>query len=893
MSAVTESICLETLAACKEAGVILARSAGQAAEINRRLRDAAAADAAIEQCVAMEMSRWAAQLWDAGAAPLVVLRPVQLQALARQVIRDSKLLPSQVLATAAIELQFLAAFALAEDYCINDDALPRGILRTPEQAAFVAWRSGLRESLAAQQSLASAQLCSALAAAGLQDCNVLPRRLVLAPGYTPSAAAQLLIGAARAAGVAILQLEDFGGASGVCVKYVAAEPASEAEAVARWLAQLYASSSSQLPLRTAVVLPEGQDIRGTLDRALQRYLHAELLVPAAAGDYFLEPWQFADSGGLADFPVVQIALDIIGLCAGMVPLEQLSRVLRSGFIAAAESERVARADIDRRLREELPGRVRLALAASRLRGDTPPAAWQPFAALLELLGEMPRRDSPAAWAGQFNLMLKASGWPNRDSGDGVVDQCRKALAQALDVLRSLDHCLPELSAGEAVQWLREIVAGKRFELRREQPAPIQILSFDSAADAGFDAVWVMGLTNAAFPRSCFYSPFIPAAVLAAAGVPRTDARAALAEDQAQMQLLLRAAPQICISHAAHDGNEVVWMPSPLVDWQCPEVDLQALPAVQWQAQFAMPATDEVEAMSAAETKRLAGGSGIFRDYALSPFVAFCRYRLKLRPFPVTSDGLDPATQGNWVHDALEFIWRELKDSTSLQALSDAELQVLVGRALDAGLPAHLAFDDWHGEVLMQIERERLRSVLSEWLEYEKTRALPFAVVRNESETKTELYGLPLTLRLDRVDRISGDKTIVIDYKTGSATKAKLSPDKLQEPQLPLYAISEMNLGQPVNGIALAQVSAKHGYGFYLISDWQKELVARSAKSKLACDPAGWATFCSDWDQSLAAIAGGFLDGEIRMSFAAGERAFDYQQDIAPYWSYISAEPVDE
>src|SRR6185436_21067430 len=63
---------------------------------------------------------------------------------------------------------------------------------------------------------------------------------------------------------------------------------------------------------------------------------------------------------LADYPLVHAALGLIALAAGEVDFALASRLLRSPFIAGAESELARRARLDADLRDVLPARVTLA-----------------------------------------------------------------------------------------------------------------------------------------------------------------------------------------------------------------------------------------------------------------------------------------------------------------------------------------------------------------------------------------------------------------------------------------------------------------------------------------------------------------------------------------------------
>ena len=66
---------------------------------------------------------------------------------------------------------------------------------------------------------------------------------------------------------------------------------------------------------------------------------------------------------------------------------------------------------------------------------------------------------------------------------------------------------------------------------------------------------------------------------------------------------------------------------------------------------------------------------------------------------------------------------------------------------------------------IDLEETRLVRLVTLWLEYEATR-VPFAVEETEAERVVTIAGLSMKLRLDRVDQLIDDSSLVIDYKTG-------------------------------------------------------------------------------------------------------------------------------
>jgi hypothetical protein len=104
--------------------------------------------------------------------------------------------------------------------------------------------------------------------------------------------------------------------------------------------------------------------------------------------------------------------------------------------------------------------------------------------------------------------------------------------------------------------------------------------------------------------------------------------------------------------------------------------------------------------------------------------------------------------------------------------------------------------------MRELERSRLRNVLLEWLGLERQREIPFQADPGEQRRDIEIGDLSLRTRLDRQDRLTDGRLILIDYKSGDPAVASWDGDRPDEPQLPLYAVTSP---EPLAGVAFAQV----------------------------------------------------------------------------------------
>src|SRR5690606_38157296 len=122
---------------------------------------------------------------------------------------------------------------------------------------------------------------------------------------------------------------------------------TEIEAAARW-ARAQVERGAR---RVAIVVERLQDRSDELRRTLE-----EIFTPAARsleGEATYAPFVVAAPRPLSRYPIVDAALAILRLLAGGADERLAGRLLRSPFLAGAQSERDARAMADARLRSEV------------------------------------------------------------------------------------------------------------------------------------------------------------------------------------------------------------------------------------------------------------------------------------------------------------------------------------------------------------------------------------------------------------------------------------------------------------------------------------------------------------------------------------------------------------
>ena len=293
-------------------------------------------------------------------------------------------------------------------------------------------------------------------------------------------------------------------------------------------------------------------------------------------------------------------------------------------------------------------------------------------------------------------------------------------------------------------------------------APVQVLGLLESVGLAFDALWVSGLTDDAWPQSPRPNPFLPVSLQRKAGIPQASAEASLSLDLRITQSWAGAANEVVFSHAVADEERALEA-SPLVaGFEAVDAAALGIPAYQGlrEALFAAgrdPSAwtgcgDRVAPALGAEAAR--GGTAILADQSACPFRAFAGHRLGAEGLEKTEPGLGPAERGQLLHMVMARLWRSLGSHEALFAMAPAELEALITESARVrGAAAKGATGPPRGPI-RRARAERLAQAARAWLEVDRSRP-PFAVALQEEALTIEAGGLAFRGRIDRMDRLEG------------------------------------------------------------------------------------------------------------------------------------------
>jgi probable DNA repair protein len=790
--------------------------------------------------------------------PAIVLSQSQAEALFEAVIttdlpRDTLMQPAAAARQAMRAHELCLAWQLDRE--TFEKAEPYGDPRT-----FLRWWQTFDERLAKAGWMAPAALPDHAAAWLARDRRLQPKTLWLAgfEEYTPQQ--QAFITALEEAGVEVHELAFASQPQGTVVQTPCTDPESEIVAAAHWArAKLEADPRTKV----GIVVRDLAEQRTTLARHLEAVLE-----PPATRDPARRPerpFNISLGEALDDEPLVADALLLLTASNGVLDFGEASRVLRSPFLAGAETERGPRTRAEVLLRDTGEPRVRTDRLIYIARGESDDRHTAPCPALADRLHSLMEesrhaatRQSPAAWAEHFATLLSKAGWPGERSLDSHEYQALGAWQDLLQSLAALGTVLPAINRGRALGQLRRL-AGETVFQPHAPPAPVQVLGLFEAIGQQFDATWILGLHDEVWPESPRPNPFIPIHLQRERELPHATAER---EHQFAEQLtmhLLASSPEVVVSWPQRTEDRIL-RPSPLIA-ELPERDPAAPavpdPRVAMLESVDMETVEETHGPRLEETQELRGGTQRFADQSNCPFRSFAIHQLGAKQLESPSPGLDPRVRGELVHNILEHLWRRFECRANLATLSQARRDELVRDVVAAEIQhAKTDHPGLFPERFTAIETRRLEAVLDEWLDIELQRP-DFTVVEREHKLGLAVGALTIRAKIDRIDRLPDGELVVIDYKTGLENPVQWLGERPEKPQLPVYAAA---FSDELAGLLVGQVRSYQCAWVGVVDEAIEIPGAKTAGEWKAGSYLEWDVLRDQWQTTVERLAGEMIEG---------------------------------
>ena len=578
------------------------------------------------------------------------------------------------------------------------------------------------------------------------------------------------------------------------------DQAIEIRTMARWAKQLASSPEN----RIGCIVPELSPIRMDIIRIFSEIFDPRLLLDPSS-DHTHLPFTISTGLNLIQYPLIHAALTALKLNQAHIPATLVSHLLRSPFFGKSD-ELFIHIRLQGYLNQFGEHTLSRAQLLNWLQSQTLKCQWLiNLTQVLNGLANQPLQQTPSAWIQSFSQQLAMLGWPGERGLNSGEYQLLQKWQEVLLQFASFDYFAPRLSATQALQKLQNIIAITLFQPESAE-TNVQILDPLDAIGQQFTHLWIMGVHDRNWPRKPAPNPFLPLSLQREQQLPHANSSR---ETEFCIKLLnhyYNSSQTILVSYPQNDAEQTL-RPSKLIE-HLPKVNpielLQVDDPQLAKLVYNHAALESIELLNAppvSENEIIKGGSGIFKSQATCGFKAFAEYRLGAKIIESLEFGLAPTERGTLLHRCLETIWQELGTQQRLRELAEEQCLALIKQAITNAL--NLLQKERQGMLskrLLQLETQRLTKLLLAWLNLEKQRAA-FEVIAVEQHTDITVGKIPLSLKIDRIDKLANGEYAIIDYKTGKI-KINWDPDDLTEPQLPLYCISS---SYPIAAIALAQV----------------------------------------------------------------------------------------
>ena len=622
--------------------------------------------------------------------------------------------------------------------------------------------------------------------------------------------------------------------------------------------------------RIGIVVPDLSRDRSRVERILADVLHPDHAIspPRAM------PFDISLGKPLAGYPLVADALRILRLAGRHVSFEDASRVVRSPFIAGAETERDVRARVDFRLRERSPSAISVERLARQCDSPRSPPAPR-LVSVLERLAKASAsmreaKRSASEWSRAFSELLSAIGFPGERVLDSPEYQALERWHDLLAEFATLERVTAPIGYDRACDLVAAMARETVFQPEGHE-APVRVLGVLESAGLEFDHLWVMGLTDDAWPLPARPNPFLPVALQRKVGVPQADPVTSLELDRRITEGWLRAADEVVMSHA-RVRDEADLAPSPLIA-SLPEASFDELAASPLRlmrdgVRARLEAVTDANGPPPAGAAR-GGGTRLFGDQAACPFRGFVAFRLHSKPIETPRPGLDARERGTLVHCMLAAVWKEIGNSEKLASLSPEDMEGVLHRAADVAFserrPRTDALDGRFGE----LEHARLIRLAREWLALERRRG-DFEVAGIEEKQELTFGGVTVSVRLDRIDRLPRGTHVVLDYKTGACAVRDWLGARPEAPQLPMYALGS----RAADAIAFARI--RTGYMAFIGLAREPGILpgvdpVEKDRNTKKMNIATWPGLLESLRKGLDDVGAGYLAGDARVDPKRGKQ----------------------
>lgn len=603
---------------------------------------------------------------------------------------------------------------------------------------------------------------------------------------------------------------------------------TETHALIHWLEKKLDEGKKNI----AVVVPDLEMRRPALARTLFSFLPKERV-------------NFSMGRPLNTFGLVHNALCLLHLKETILSLPTLHLLLFTPYLNRHDTPRSLNASLYKKLKNTGEKHFSLNQVLILLK-DTPFAHTVNSFKKIDIKGLHP----PSYWCSQFKTCLEKLGFPGGDTLNSEEYQTLAKWHETLETFRRFDSHLRQINYKEALNWFEWLLSHTLFQAESKQEE-IQVLGLLESLGLQFDAIWIMGLTEHTFPKQTNPSPFIPHYLQKQEEMPHSSVAREYQYAETVLNRLTQSAETVVLSTYQKDADQAIEPSSLIKHYPLVAPPIKSRPKLTPLDNY----TADYK-ITPIKLKQSKGGTFLLKEQAQCPFRAYARFRLQLNEPRNATEGLDELDRGILIHEVLEYFWRDIKTQAAMLALSDDKRNTLLKKAIESALDTQVKKHPLTlTNAFKSLEIKRLTDILKRWLTLEAQRP-PFEVAQLESKQTLRIGELEITMRADRIDTLASGEKMIIDYKTGSPSVSSWFQDRIDEPQLPLYALTD----DSITALSFASLKSQD-MKFKGLSESDIEIKGIKACRKI--EDTSFNALREAWREKLSALVEEYSQGHIQ------------------------------
>lgn len=599
----------------------------------------------------------------------------------------------------------------------------------------------------------------------------------------------------------------------------------EIAACAKWIREkMEANPASQIAVVVPKLVMYSADILRIFDNEL---IPSAMFRPLENNQ---RPYRISLGTPVTERPLVKTLIQLLYMRPGkQIAFEEFSSLLRNPFIGGFKGEFIRRAKLEAKIRKD----------------SAPLMSWQYVNELINL--QLINGEEPDEWCSDF-----ADRWNRYNEHVSLWKKGSQSMADIADFIRTTYSIwgLAERAANSATDteiekmlfdetngWLTELASLNRnnetlasvqqglhkfHKLLKDvnfQPASgestITVLSENEASALPFDAVWMLGMTNEDWPKMPSPNPFLSREAQIEQNVPHAHFQQECEYAITMTNAIMHQASEVVFSYPLSDEGRELSPSNVIAELAKSEKSEKEICDPYLAYSQEMQALSEVESVLdqfAPEfdlSQKAMGGTSLLRDQAHCPFKGYVNHRLNVKPLAEQEVGLTAAMRGNVLHGCLDKFWRKVKNHKTLETLAaEGQLTDTISNAVTGALEYFRhRYPAIFTDAIYDLEHDRLLPTIESWMLYQELPRTPFKDVVSEERRVIDIKGLQLTVKVDQTDVTideypDAERMNIFDNKSGTARPSDwFDPDRLMEPQVPLYARIAYESNQAVGSVA--------------------------------------------------------------------------------------------